>query len=166
MTSFSRIVPSPLAPASGGTSGSFDGTCADFAALPDAATHAGQIWLVRSHQGIAFINRKKRGAYKSDGTAWNYLASFTASQIDYDATDSSLTASNVKDALDQLSHQMTASETGSPYFDGSAHLYVVYGIDDDWQVDKWNGSSLAQTAAHQPGPKPATLETIKSLTFL
>ena len=150
---------------SGVASNGFDGICADFASLPDATTHAGQIWLVRTHQGIAFINRKKRGPYKSDGTTWNYLASFTASQIDYDSSNSTLAVSNVKDALDQLSQQISTSETGSPYFDGSDDLYVVYGINDDWQAVKWDGSSLAQTADHQTGLKPATLETLKSLSF-
>ncbi len=146
------------------TTSSFDGTCDVYDALPNAETHAGQIWLVRDHSGIAFINRKKRGVYKSDGTVWNYLASFAASQIEYDATASKLTANNVKDALDELSHQNT-SEVGTPYFEGVDCLYVVFGADENWQATKWDGSILTQTANHQAGTKPETLETLRSLNF-
>ena len=79
-----------------------DGRVATFASLPDPATNTGKVYLVEASTGVIFVNRKKRGVYKSDGASWSYLNLFTASQVVYDNSISGLTSNNVKKALDEI----------------------------------------------------------------
>ncbi len=48
----------------------------NFAALPDATLHNGEVYLVLNPTGVIWVNRKKAGMYISDGaspTDWRYL---------------------------------------------------------------------------------------------
>ncbi len=48
----------------------------NFAALPDATLHTGEIYIVLNPTGVIWVNRKKAGQYISDGasaTDWRYL---------------------------------------------------------------------------------------------
>jgi len=49
---------------------------ANFAALPDATIHTGEIYVVTNPTGVIWVNKKKAGQYISDGgspTDWRYL---------------------------------------------------------------------------------------------
>lgn len=49
---------------------------ANFAALPDASIHVGEIYVVLSPQGVIWVNRKKAGLWIGEGPAaddWRYL---------------------------------------------------------------------------------------------
>lgn len=50
-------------------------TVANFAELPSAGAHAGEIYVCLAAQGIWFINRKEAGLWRSNGTAWAYIGS-------------------------------------------------------------------------------------------
>lgn len=45
----------------------------NFDALPDAAGHAGETWLVMSAQGVWPLTLKRKGLYHSNGTDWEKL---------------------------------------------------------------------------------------------
>lgn len=44
-----------------------------FADLPSAASNSGVTYLVRTAQGVIFVNRKPKGLYRSDGSIWERL---------------------------------------------------------------------------------------------
>lgn len=46
---------------------------ANYAALPAAAAHPGEIYVVLTPQGVIFINRQPAGLYRSDGVTWTWL---------------------------------------------------------------------------------------------
>lgn len=54
-----------------------------FAELPDPTTVSGEIYTVKTNTGVIFINRAKKGLYISNGTSWEYLSSFVASEIPF-----------------------------------------------------------------------------------
>ncbi len=82
-----------------------------YALLPDPTTVSGQVYNVETNTGVIFINRRKRGLYKSDGVEWTYYTSFTATQIPYDNSTSLLTATNVKNAVDELENEIDTANT-------------------------------------------------------
>lgn len=78
-----------------------------FAELPDPTTVSGEIYTVKTNTGVIFINRAKKGLYISNGTSWEYLSSFVASEIPFNNTTSGLTASTVTDAINELKAKHT-----------------------------------------------------------
>ena len=122
----------------GGGSGSgvgSQGSVDTFADLPPAADHAGEIYVVNTTTGVAFLTRKKRGQYKSDGTAWTYFSSFIAAQIDYNSADSDLTAVNVKAGLDEVAGRtsITTWDQLSEWATANA-TNVAYAYNSDDQI--------------------------------
>ena len=75
-----------------------------FSSLPLAADNAGALYYVNTQTGVIFINRKLRGWYRSDGNVWLYGGDLdiSADEVSYDNAVSGLTATNVKDAIDEL----------------------------------------------------------------
>ena len=59
-----------------GGSGSYP-EVVNFAALPSAAAHTGEIYVVLTSTGVPFVNRKSAGFYVSDGASWTLLADLT-----------------------------------------------------------------------------------------
>jgi hypothetical protein len=55
------------------TSGSTYPQVSTYSALPSAATHSGQIYVVRNGSGSYVLNRKPSGFYFSTGTIWKFL---------------------------------------------------------------------------------------------
>ena len=51
-------------------------TAANYSALPAAADHSGEIYIVLAAEGLWLIARKKAGMWRSDGSAWNRLGNF------------------------------------------------------------------------------------------
>ena len=60
---------SHIAPSQGEAYGKTD----TFAELPAAENNTDKVYLVRFATGVIFVNRKRSGLYRSDGTAWNRL---------------------------------------------------------------------------------------------
>jgi len=56
-------------------------------------------------------------------------------------------------------------ESGIAYFDESAALYVVYGVDDNWQATKADVSQTLSTAPNQTGTRPSTISALEALTY-
>lgn len=50
---------------------------ANFAALPPAAAHTNEIYVVLASSGVYFINRKSAGFYVSDGVNWTLIGDLT-----------------------------------------------------------------------------------------
>ena len=79
----------------GGSGGASYTEAANFAALPTASTVSGKTYAVLAGQGVYLINRKPAGFYRSDGSAWQYLADladpyFLSSTLSFnDSTDTS-----------------------------------------------------------------------------
>lgn len=74
-----------------------------FADLPDPTTTPGQRYWVLTSTGVFLVNRRSKGAYYSDGTAWSYLGDnpTTASQIG-NVPSGTISATNIQAALDEL----------------------------------------------------------------
>lgn len=89
--------------------------------LPPANTVSGQLYRVRTSTGVIFINRQKRGVYKSDGIVWTYFPQFTAADIPFDPSTSNLTTTNTQAALVELQNNI---DTASPNVDGRT-VYIV-----------------------------------------
>lgn len=56
-------------------------------------------------------------------------------------------------------------ETGEVYYDGTSALYVVYGVDGNWQATRATSTQTLSTAAGQTGTKPSTLTALRALTY-
>ncbi len=74
-----------------------------FADLPAPATVPQQKYWVLTATGVFLINRRSKGAYYSDGAAWNYLGDFptTADQIG-NVPAGGIAATDVQAALNEL----------------------------------------------------------------
>ena len=76
----------------GGGGGSYP-EVANFAGLPAAAAHTGEIYVCLASQGTRFVNRKAAGFYLSDGANWIILAELEEDYFNttylqfYDPTD-------------------------------------------------------------------------------
>ena len=72
-----------------------------------------------------------------------------------------------KDAIQRALRRRGASEweTGSAYFDGTAYLYVVYGVDGDWQATRADLVVTLSTAPNQAGTRPSTIFALEALTY-
>lgn len=74
-----------------------------FADLPDPVIAGlNALAVVKQTTGILFINRRRKGLYVSDGTAWEFAAEFSASQISYDDTATSLGVENAQEAIEAV----------------------------------------------------------------
>ncbi len=93
--------------------GLINGRTDTFADLPLASSNAGEIYIVEQSTGVVFVNRQKAGLYISNGTTWEYLTSFTASQVPYDNAASGLASLDVKGAIDEIA--LSTSNIGSAY---------------------------------------------------
>lgn len=103
-----------------------------FADLPDPTTVPGQVYSVRNTTGVIFINRQKRGLYKSDGTVWEYFTKFTAEQIPYNNTSTGIIASNIQGAIDAIKNLFIPSNliiVKQPSDFGTIDSSKVYLID-------------------------------------
>lgn len=98
----------PLATTSGTTSGTgWSGTVTDYASLPPAASHTGEVYLVQTSTG--FLWNRRKGLYESDGVSWNRLSNATFQVLDtesvwYDDAD------NTKSFRFELSGITTATQ--------------------------------------------------------
>lgn len=80
---------------------------ATFADLPDATTVSGQLYRVLTTTGVIFVNRQKRGVYKSNGTSWEYFPNFTAADIPVDTSTIDLNATTTQGAIEELSQAVS-----------------------------------------------------------
>jgi|GEM_PF-5922825 len=110
----------------------FEGRVNVFADLPDPTTVSGQIYAVESNSGVIFINRQKAGLYISNGTTWDYLSSFTASQVPYDNSTSALIATDVKSAIDELENEIDGAAS-------AVHTHIEADITD---LDKYTQAEV------------------------
>jgi hypothetical protein len=80
-------------------------TVANFAALPAAASSAGQLAICLASQGVWLINYKAAGIYYSDGVTWTYEGDYTltndASQI-INTPAGNISATTVQGAINEL----------------------------------------------------------------
>jgi hypothetical protein len=97
-----------------GGGGSFSGytQVANFAALPLASIHTGEIYVVLATTGIPFLTRKKAGFYISDGAIWNPVEDISA--IETLRTDN-LTISNLSGILKATTGAVSVATGGSDY---------------------------------------------------
>jgi len=56
-------------------------------------------------------------------------------------------------------------ETGAAYYDGVTYLFVVYGVDGNWQATRATSTQTLSTAAGQTGTKPSTLTALRALSY-
>jgi hypothetical protein len=81
-----------------------------FAELPTSGV-LGDLFVVATTTGVIGINRKVKGVYRWAGTAWVLANGIEANKVIYNNADSSLTASDVKAALDELAAGQSSSMT-------------------------------------------------------
>lgn len=81
-----------------------------FAELPTSG-FLGDLFVVATTTGVIGINRKVKGVYRWAGTAWVLANGIEANKVIYNNADSSLTASDVKAALDELAAGQSSSMT-------------------------------------------------------
>lgn len=101
-------IPPSVAPSGGGGGSSYT-EVANYAALPAAADHTGEIYVCLASQGVWFINRKPAGFYRSDGAAWSFLAELPDSYFD----DSILEISDDSDPTKKLKFQLSGIAPGT-----------------------------------------------------
>ena len=74
-----------------------------------------------------------------------------------------------RDALRRARRQQGSTsvdwESGAAYYDGTAYLYVVYGVDGDWQATRADLGVTLSTAAGQTGTRPSTIAALEALTY-
>jgi len=75
------------------------------------------------------------------------------------------TLSAQTDLYNALESKFDTWESGTAYYDGSVALYVVYGVDGDWQATRATSTQTLWTAAAQSGTKPSTLTTLRALIY-
>jgi len=75
------------------------------------------------------------------------------------------TLSAQTDLYNALESKFDTWESGTAYYDGSVALYVVYGVDGDWQATRATSTQTLSTGAGQSGTKPSTLATLRSLSY-
>lgn len=56
-------------------------------------------------------------------------------------------------------------ESGTAYYDGVTYLFVVYGVDGNWQATRSTSTETLSTAASQTGSKPSTLTALRALSY-
>ena len=74
------------------------------------------------------------------------------------------TLSNQTDLQAAIDAAGSVRESGTPFYDGSTALYVVYGSDEDWEVIKTT-KTFHGTTGPQIGPAPTTLTALQGLTY-
>ena len=82
-----------------------------FADLP-ATANPGELRYVEQESGSYLtFNKKKRGWYQWDGSAWQYAGDNTRLAVDtfYDNATSGLTSMNVQDAIDEIEVSLTST---------------------------------------------------------
>ena len=75
------------------------------------------------------------------------------------------TLSAQTDLFNALESKFDTWESGTAYYDGVTYLFVVYGVDGDWQATRATSTQTLSTAAGQSGTKPSTLATLRSLSY-
>lgn len=85
-----------------------------FADLPAPNTVAGQRYWVLQSTGVFLVNRRGKGAYYSDGAAWNYLGDIpsTADQIG-NVPAGNIAATDVQAAINELDGDKEAVGTSA-----------------------------------------------------
>ena len=64
-----------------------------------------------------------------------------------------------------LDSKLSTWETGTAYLDGTYALYVVYGVDDDWEATRTTSTGTATTGSGKTGSAPSTLAELSVLTY-
>jgi hypothetical protein len=121
------------------------GRVANYAALPAAASHTDEIYLVLAAQGVWPVNRKPAGIYVSDGAAWTRTG-----LVDTILLDSNFVLGDNADPTKQLAFELSGISTGTvitltvPNSDGTialnGHTHVIANITDftdnssDWDT--------------------------------
>lgn len=96
---------------------------ANFAALPPAASHTGEIYIVQTTTGIIGF-RNLAGLYRSDGASWLYLGLYGRSAVEIaNVPAGTIAATNVQDALNELDSDIQAHIGAG----GAAHAAVTGG---------------------------------------
>lgn len=86
------------------------GTVNTFADLPAPATVTGQRWWVLTSTGVFLLNRRSKGAYYSDGSAWSYLGDFPVTAVEVGNTPAGgIAAVNVQAAINELDTEKAAT---------------------------------------------------------
>lgn len=93
----------------GGVGGATYTEVANFAALPAAVDHSGEIYAVLAGQGVYFVNRKPAGFYRSDGASWTYLADLGDPYF----VDNTLIFSDDGDTTKKMQFQLSGITTGT-----------------------------------------------------
>jgi len=75
------------------------------------------------------------------------------------------TLSNQTDLYNALESKFDTWESGTAYYDGVTYLFVVYGVDGNWQATRATSTQTLSTAAGQAGTKPSTLTALRALTY-
>jgi hypothetical protein len=121
------------------------GRVANYAALPAAASHTDEIYLVLAAQGVWPVNRKPAGIYVSDGATWTRTG-----LVDTILLDSNFVLGDNADPTKQLAFELSSISTGTvitltvPNSDGTialnGHTHVIANITDftdnssDWDT--------------------------------
>lgn len=89
-----------------------DGRVSTVADLPVASLNPDKIYAVETTTGVPFINRKPAGMYYSDGVNWTKMPeSLQADKVLYDNTTSGLLATDVQNAIDEISTVGASADT-------------------------------------------------------
>jgi len=75
------------------------------------------------------------------------------------------TLSAQTDLFNALESKFDTWESGTAYYDGVTYLFVVYGVDGDWQATRATSTQTLSTAAGQTGTKPSTLTALRALSY-
>jgi len=112
----------------GGGGSSFTGytKVANFAALPAAADHTGELYIVLATTGVPFVTYRKKGFYYSDGATWTVVEDISGIET---LTTDSLTIGTLTGILKGTTGAVSVASAGTDY-----QAPLTFGIADTNKV--------------------------------